>query len=57
MSSDKGTENNKQLVATESPLGLKKICVPPRDTKTHNAQWEKWELIPHPNAGAPTSGG
>lgn len=27
MPSDKGTENSKQLVTTESPLGLKKIFV------------------------------
>ena len=56
MSSDKGTENSKQLVTTESPPGLKKILCH-RVTKTQNVQWEKWERIPHPNADAPTSGG
>ena len=57
MPSDKGTENSKQLVTTELPLAQKIFCVPPRDKKTQKTQWRKWERIPYPNAGAPTSEG
>ena len=57
MPSDKGTENSKQLVTTELPLVQKIFCVPPRDKKTQKTQWKKWERIPYPNAGAPTSEG
>ena len=31
--------------------------LPPRDKKTQKTQWKKWERIPYPNAGAPTSEG
>ena len=49
---DKATQNSKQLVITSRAKTF--LC---RRLKTHKTQWEKWERIPHPNAGAPTSKG
>lgn len=57
MLSDKGTENSKQLVTTESPLGLKKILLAAARCENPKTQWGKWERILHLNAGAPSSAG
>lgn len=57
MPSDKGTENSKQLVTTESPLGLKKNFVGRRVIRKPKTQWGKWGRILHLNAGAPSSAG
>ena len=57
MPSDKGTENSKQLVTTESPLGLKKILLAAARCENPKTQWGKWERNLHLNAGAPSSAG
>ena len=46
MTSDKGTENSKQLVTTELPLAQKIFCVPPRDKKTQKTQWKNGNVFP-----------
>ena len=54
MPSDKVTQNGKQLVITSR---AKNVFVPPPETKTQKPNGKNGEGIPHPNAGAPTSGG